>query len=52
MTPILERAFEQEGEGFEEHLKNYIPLGYIADPEDVANPVLFLASDESRYMTG
>ena len=28
------------------------PLGRIATPEDVAGPVLFLASDWSRFMTG
>ena len=29
-----------------------IPLGYIGEPEDVAGSVVFLASDESSYMTG
>ena len=28
------------------------PLRRIAAPEDVAGPVLFLASDWSRFMTG
>ena len=28
------------------------PLGRIATPEDVAGPILFLASDWSRFMTG
>ena len=35
----------------EEH-ETKIPLGRIAVPEDMANVVLFLVSDESRYMTG
>src|SRR5699024_11919196 len=33
-------------------IKENIPLGYIGTPEDVAQTVLFLASDESRYITG
>lgn len=29
-----------------------IPLGHLGDPEDVAYPVLFLASDEAKYVNG
>lgn len=29
-----------------------IPLGRIGDPEDIAETILFLASDRSRYITG
>lgn len=29
-----------------------IPMGHIGRPEDVANGVLFLASDDASYMTG
>ena len=32
--------------------KQMIPLGKIGTPEDVANTVLFLASDMSNYITG
>ena len=29
-----------------------IPMGRVAEPEDIAGVVLFLVSDESRYVTG
>lgn len=35
-----------------EAVAKQIPLGFFGLPEDVANTVLFLASEESRYITG
>lgn len=35
-----------------EQLGNTIPLGKLAEPEDIAQPALFLASDNSGYITG
>ena len=29
-----------------------IPLGYIGEPKDVSGAVVFLASEEARYITG
>ena len=29
-----------------------VPLGRIADPGDIASIVVFLASDDARFMTG
>ena len=28
------------------------PIGYLGTPEDIANGILFLASDQSKFMTG
>jgi len=44
-----------EGERREKMMRfmcSQIPLGHMGDPVDVANAVLYLASDESRYVTG
>ena len=32
--------------------KGLIPLGYMCKPEDVAYAVVFLASDEARFVDG
>ena len=33
-------------------IESEIPLGRLAEPEDITGPVLFLASDEAGYITG
>ncbi len=47
-TPMNERALKEREE---EYIKR-IPIGRIAEPEEVANVVTFLCSDKSGYMTG
>ena len=34
------------------HFEKRIPLGRLGQPEDIAGPVVFLASDLARYVTG
>lgn len=39
----------------EENRKKFsaaIPLGRLTDPNDVANAVMYLASDEGKFITG
>ena len=52
-TPILDRTKEMFGE--EEALAKLgrqIPLGKVGEPDDIAYAVLYLASDESKLVTG
>jgi 3-oxoacyl-[acyl-carrier protein] reductase len=45
MTTVL-------GDEFKQNAEKMIPLGRVGSPEDVANAVAFLASDEASYITG
>jgi len=40
------------GDEFKENAVKMIPLGRVGTPEDVANAVAFLASEEAAYITG
>jgi NAD(P)-dependent dehydrogenase (short-subunit alcohol dehydrogenase family) len=52
-TPILDPLRQQFGtEVAHGKLARQIPLGHIGEPDDIANAVLYLASDESKFMTG
>jgi len=54
-TPILDgtaRAHALDKEVLMEKLARQIPLKFVGEPDDIANAVLYLASDESRFMTG
>ncbi len=49
-TAILAPWFEQPGA--RERFESMIPIGRIGQPDDVVNLALFLASDESSWITG
>lgn len=48
-TPMLMTGLSPE---VYESMKKQTPLGYVAEPEEVAGPVVFLASDHAKYITG
>ena len=48
-TPMLMSGLAPE---VYEAMKQQTPLGYVAEPDDLAGTVVFLASDHARYITG
>jgi NAD(P)-dependent dehydrogenase (short-subunit alcohol dehydrogenase family) len=55
VTPLVRAAYAQRGGDIEERIAARaadVPLGRMGDPTDVANLALFLASDESGWITG
>ena len=54
-TPILDgtaRSAQLDKDVLLEKLARQIPLKFVGEPNDIANAVVYLASDESRFMTG
>jgi NAD(P)-dependent dehydrogenase (short-subunit alcohol dehydrogenase family) len=54
-TPMLRSGFERRGldpQKAVEDLNRTVPLGHIAEPEEIADVMVFLASDEARYIAG
>jgi meso-butanediol dehydrogenase/(S,S)-butanediol dehydrogenase/diacetyl reductase len=50
-TPIWQERVDAEPEIFDKLVKWY-PLGRVGEPEDVARAALFLASDDSDWISG
>jgi 3-oxoacyl-[acyl-carrier protein] reductase len=48
-TAAMEILANEEGMA---QMAKYIPMGYIGAPSDIANAMLYLASDGARYVTG
>lgn len=54
-TPIMENGLKWDEEkiaAMHEYAQTAVPLGYIAQPEEMASAALFLASDNARYING
>jgi NAD(P)-dependent dehydrogenase (short-subunit alcohol dehydrogenase family) len=54
-TPLVEGMAKQSPDGveaFRKHLDSLHPLGHVGEPNDVAYGILYLTSDESKFVTG
>jgi NAD(P)-dependent dehydrogenase (short-subunit alcohol dehydrogenase family) len=51
-TPALQSLSRTNSEGLAQQFRDYIPLGRVGQPDDIAKVVVFLASDDSAYITG
>jgi NAD(P)-dependent dehydrogenase (short-subunit alcohol dehydrogenase family) len=58
-TPMMNNIIERVGRdtnmgqaAAEDVFRGQIPLGAFQEPEDIAHAVLFLLSDEARFITG
>lgn len=49
---IRTRAHDRLPKEVIDKVRNSVPMGFVAEPEDVAGVVAFLASDDARYVTG
>ena len=54
-TPLVEELGKKSPGGVEEfrkELDSLHPIGHVGEPEDIAYGILYLASDESKFVTG
>jgi NAD(P)-dependent dehydrogenase (short-subunit alcohol dehydrogenase family) len=52
LVNTLIETFPDGGEEYTQHVLSMIPLKRLAEPMEIAKPLVFLASDDASYMTG
>ncbi len=54
-TPIMENGLkmdETQIDALKEYASQAVPLGYMAQPEEIATAALFLVSHDAKYVNG
>lgn len=54
-TPIMENSLKMDAQqiaALSDYAATAVPLGYVAQPDEIASAALFLASVDSRYVNG
>lgn len=54
-TPLVEEMGKKSEEGVEKFRKNLDslhPIGHVGEPDDIAYGIVYLASDEAKFLTG
>jgi 3-oxoacyl-[acyl-carrier protein] reductase len=52
VTPMTQRGTPQQMDAVKDAMRKRSAIGAVGEPDDIANAVLYLASDASRFMTG
>jgi 3(or 17)beta-hydroxysteroid dehydrogenase len=51
-TPMVASAIQRRGPEFREYIDKNVPFGELGEPVDIAEGVLYLASDAAKFVTG
>ena len=51
-TPMVAGATQRRGPEFRNYIEENVPLGKLGEPSDIAEGVVYLASDGAKFVTG
>ena len=51
-TPMVAGAIQRRGPEFRNYIEENVPLGELGEPDDIAEGVVYLASDGAKFVTG
>ena len=51
-TPMVAGAIQRRGPEFRNYIEENVPLGKLGEPSDIAEGVVYLASDGAKFVTG